>query len=140
MKGDKRMIYKLVADWDEININDFVRECQNNNIDVCFDGDRAYLCGDISTQRYFLNIWKRENKTFFLKEITEKPTNKFGSFVDNWICERFEQEERELIEAREQEELRRMKDNIDKAREDLRKRIELARQENKTEGGADAND
>ena len=87
-----------------------------------------------------INIWKRENKTFFLKEITEKPINKFGSFVDNWICERFEQEERELIEAREQEELRRMKDNIDKAREDLRKRIELARQENKTEGGADAND
>lgn len=134
------MIYKLVADWDEININDFVRECQNNNIDVCFDGDRAYLYSKCGTQSTFLNIWKRENKTFFLKEITEKPTNKFGSFVDNWICERFEQEERELIEAREQEELRRMKDNIDKAREDLRKRIELARQENKTEGGADAND
>ena len=37
------MIYKLVADWDEININDFVRECQNNNIDVCFDGDRRQL-------------------------------------------------------------------------------------------------
>lgn len=134
------MIYKLVADWDEININDFVRECQNNNIDVCFDGDRAYLYSKCGTQSTFLNIWKRENKTFFLKEITEKPINKFGSFVDNWICERFEQEERELIEAREQEELRRMKDNIDKAREDLRKRIELARQENKTEGGADAND
>ncbi len=134
------MIYKFVADWDEININDFVRECQNNNIDVCFDGDRAYLYSKCGTQNTFLNIWKRENKTFFLKEITEKPTNKFGSFVDNWICERFEQEERELIEAREQEELRRMKNNIDKAREDLRKRIELARQENKTEGGADAND
>lgn len=134
------MIYKLVADWDEININDFVKDCQNNNIDVCFDGDRAYLYSKCGTQSTFLNIWKRENKTFFLKEITEKPTNKFGSFVDNWICERFEQEERELIEAREQEELRRMKDNIDKAREDLRKRIELARQENKTEGGADAND
>lgn len=134
------MIYKFVADWDEININDFVRECQNDNIDVCFDGDRAYLYSKCGTQNTFLNIWKRENKTFFLKEITEKPTNKFGSFVDNWICERFEQEERELIEAREQEELRRMKNNIDKAREDLRKRIELARQENKTEGGADAND
>lgn len=134
------MIYKLVADWDEININDFVRECQNNNIDVCFDDDRAYLYSKCGTQSTFLNIWKRENKTFFLKEITEKPINKFGSFVDNWICERFEQEERELIEAREQEELRRMKDNIDKAREDLRKRIELARQENKIEGGADAND
>lgn len=134
------MIYKLVADWDEININDFVRECQNNNIDVCFDDDRAYLYSKCGTQSTFLNIWKRENKTFFLKEITKKPINKFGSFVDNWICERFEQEERELIEAREQEELRRMKDNIDKAREDLRKRIELARQENKTEGGADAND
>lgn len=134
------MICKFVADWDEININDFVRECQNNNIDVCFDGDRAYLYSKCGTQSTFLNIWKRENKTFFLKEITEKPINKFGSFVDNWICERFEQEERELIEAREQEELRRMKDNIDKAREDLRKRIELARQENKTEGGADAND
>ena len=134
------MIYKLVADWDEININDFVKDCQNNNIDVCFDGDRAYLYSKCGTQSTFLNIWKRENKTFFLKEITEKPTNKFGSFVDNWICERFEQEERELIEAREQEELRRMKDNIDKAREDLRNRIELARQENKTEGGADAND
>lgn len=134
------MIYKLVADWDEININDFVRECQNNNIDVCFDGDRAYLYGEINRFTSIVNKMERENKTFFLKEITEKPINKFGSFVDNWICERFEQEERELIEAREQEELRRMKDNIDKAREDLRKRIELARQENKTEGGADAND
>lgn len=134
------MIYKLVADWDEININDFVKDCQNNNIDVCFDGDRAYLYSKCGTQSTFLNIWKRENKTFFLKEITEKPINKFGSFVDNWICERFEQEERELIEAREQEELRRMKNNIDKAREDLKKRIELARQENKTEGGADANE
>ena len=134
------MIYKLVADWDEININDFVKDCQNNNIDVCFDGDRAYLYSKCGTQSTFLNIWKRENKTFFLKEITEKPINKFGSFVDNWICERFEQEERELIEAREQEELRRMKDNIDKAREDLKKRIELAQQENKTEGGADANE
>lgn len=134
------MIYKLVADWDEININDFIKDCQNNNIDVCFDGDRAYLyCRDQTIMSNSI-IWKRENKTFFLKEITEKPINKFGSFVDNWICERFEQEERELIEAREQEELRRMKDNIDKAREDLRKRIELARQENKTEGGADAND
>ena len=134
------MIYKLVADWDEININDFVRECQNNNIDVCFDGDRAYLYGEINRFTSIINKMERENKTFFLKEITEKPINKFGSFVDNWICERFEQEERELIEAREQEELRRMKDNIDKAREDLKKRIELARQENKTEGGADAND
>ena len=134
------MIYKLVADWDEININDFVRECQNNNIDVCFDGDRAYLYGEINRFTSIINKMERENKTFYLKEITEKPINKFGSFVDNWICERFEQEERELIEAREQEELRRMKDNIDKAREDLRKRIELARQENKTEGGADAND
>lgn len=134
------MICKFVADWDEININDFVRECQNNNIDVCFDGDRAYLYGEINRFTSIVNKMERENKTFFLKEITEKPINKFGSFVDNWICERFEQEERELIEAREQEELRRMKDNIDKAREDLRKRIELARQENKTEGGADAND
>lgn len=134
------MIYKFVADWDEININDFVRECQNDNIDVCFDGDRAYLYGEINRFTSIVNKMERENKTFFLKEITEKPTNKFGSFVDNWICERFEQEERELIEAREQEELRRMKNNIDKAREDLRKRIELARQENKTEGGADAND
>lgn len=134
------MIYKLVADWDEININDFVRECQNNNIDVCFDGDRAYLYGEINRFTSIVNKMERENKTFFLKEITEKPINKFGSFVDNWICERFEQEERELIEAREQEELRRMKNNIDKAREDLKKRIELARQENKTEGGADAND
>lgn len=134
------MIYKLVADWDEININDFVRECQNNNIDVCFDGDRAYLYGEINRFTSIVNKMERENKTFFLKEITEKPINKFGSFVDNWICERFEQEERELIEAREQEELRRMKNNIDKAREDLRKRIELARQENKIEGGADAND
>lgn len=134
------MIYKLVADWDEININDFVRECQNNNIDVCFDGDRAYLYGEINRFTSIVNKMERENKTFFLKEITEKPINKFGSFVDNWICERFEQEERELIETREQEELRRMKDNIDKAREDLKKRIELARQENKTEGGADAND
>ncbi len=134
------MIYKFVADWDEININDFVKDCQNNNIDVCFDGDRAYLYGEINRFTSIVNKMERENKTFFLKEITEKPTNKFGSFVDNWICERFEQEERELIEAREQEELRRMKNNIDKAREDLRKRIELARQENKTEGGADAND
>ena len=134
------MIYKLVADWDEININDFVKDCQNNNIDVCFDGDRAYLYGEINRFTSIVNKMERENKTFFLKEITEKPINKFGSFVDNWICERFEQEERELIEAREQEELRRMKDNIDKAREDLKKRIELARQENKTEGGADAND
>ena len=134
------MIYKLVADWDEININDFVKDCQNNNIDVCFDGDRAYLYGEINRFTSIVNKMERENKTFFLKEITEKPINKFGSFVDNWICERFEQEERERIEAREQEELRRMKDNIDKAREDLRKRIELARQENKTEGGADAND
>ena len=134
------MIYKLVADWDEININDFVKDCQNNNIDVCFDGDRAYLYCKDTGNAYFFNIMREGDKTFFLKEITEKPINKFGSFVDNWICERFEQEERELIEAREQEELRRMKDNIDKAREDLRKRIELARQENKTEGGADAND
>ena len=123
------MIYKLVADWDEININDFVKDCQNNNIDVCFDGDRAYLYGEINRFTSIVNKMERENKTFFLKEITEKPINKFGSFVDNWICERFEQEE-----------LRRMKDNIDKAREDLRKRIELARQENKTEGGADANE
>ena len=134
------MIYKLVADWDEININDFVKDCQNNNIDVCFDGDRAYLYGKNNSTVQNLNIMREGDKTFFLKEITEKPINKFGSFVDNWICERFEQEERELIEAQEQEELRRMKDNIDKAREDLRKRIELARQENKTEGGADAND
>lgn len=134
------MIYKFVADWDEININDFVKDCQNNNIDVCFDGDRAYLYGKNNSTVQNLNIMREGDKTFFLKEITEKPINKFGSFVDNWICERFEQEERELIEAREQEELRRMKDNIDKAREDLRKRIELARQENKTEGGADAND
>ena len=134
------MIYKLVADWDEININDFVKDCQNNNIDVCFDGDRAYLYGKNNSTVQNLNIMREGDKTFFLKEITEKPINKFGSFVDNWICERFEQEERELIEAREQEELRRMKDNIDKAREDLRKRIELARQENKTEGGADANE
>lgn len=134
------MIYKFVADWDEIDINDFVKECQDSNIDVCFDGDRAYLYGEINRFTSIVNKMERENKTFFLKEITEKPTNKFGSFVDNWICERFEQEERELIEAREQEELRRMKNNIDKAREDLRKRIELARQENKTEGGADAND
>lgn len=134
------MIYKLVADWDEININDFVKDCQNNNIDVCFDGDRAYLYGKNNSTVQNLNIMREGDKTFFLKEITEKPINKFGSFVDNWICERFEQEERELIEAQEQEELRRMKDNIDKAREDLRKRIELARQENKTEGGADANE
>lgn len=134
------MIYKLVADWDEININDFVKDCQNNNIDVCFDGDRAYLYGKNNSTVQNLNIMREGDKTFFLKEITEKPINKFGSFVDNWICERFEQEERELIEAREQEELRRMKNNIDKAREDLKKRIELARQENKTEGGADAND
>ena len=134
------MIYKLVADWDEININDFVKDCQNNNIDVCFDCDRAYLYGKNNSTVQNLNIMREGDKTFFLKEITEKPINKFGSFVDNWICERFEQEERELIEAQEQEELRRMKNNIDKAREDLKKRIELARQENRTEGGADAND
>ena len=54
------MIYKLVADWDEININDVVKDCQNNNIDVCFDGDRAYLYSKCGTQNTFFNIWKRE--------------------------------------------------------------------------------
>lgn len=134
------MIYKFVADWDEININDFVQDCQNNNIDVCFDGDRAYLYGEINRFTSIVNKMERENKTFFLKEITEKPDNKFGSFVDNWICERFEQEERERIEAQEQEELRRMKTNIEQAREDLKKKIELAQQQNKSEGGADTNE
>ena len=54
------MIYKLVADWDEININDFVKDCQNNNIDVCFDGDRAYLYGKNNSIVQNLNIMERE--------------------------------------------------------------------------------
>ena len=69
------MIYKLVADWDEININDFVKDCQNNNIDVCFDGDRAYLYGKNNSTVQNLNIMREGDKTFFLKEITEKPIN-----------------------------------------------------------------
>ena len=130
-----KMIYKLVADWDEINIDDFVQDCQNNSIDVCFDGDKAYLYGDISTQRSNLNIWKRENKNFFLKEITEKPKDKFSSFVNNWICERFERDERERIEQQQQAELCKMKDNIDKAREEFKNRIKFARQQNTEEKG-----
>lgn len=135
------MMYKFVADWDEIDIDDFVQDCQDNNIDVCFDGDRAYLYSKNNSTVQNLNIMREGDKTFFLKEITEKPDNKFGSFVNNWICERFEQEEREHIEVQEQEELRRMKANIDKARENLKKKIELAQQQNnKLEGGADANE
>ncbi len=130
------MIYKLVADWDEVSVDAFVQDCQNNNIDVCFDGDRAYLY-DVDSHYSNLILMREGDKTFFLKEITEKPKNRFGLFVDNWICERFEQEERELVEKQGQEELRKMKTNIDKARDDLRKRIEKARQQNNIEGGAE---
>ena len=32
---------------------------------MCFDGDRAYLYGEHDIMYAKINIWKRENKTFF---------------------------------------------------------------------------
>lgn len=123
------MIYKLVADWDEININDFVRDCQNNNIDVCFDGDRAYLY-DVDRHLSNLIIMRKSDKSIFLKEITKKPEN-IESFVDSWIYEKMENDEKIKLEEEQQVKLREMMDNINRAREDFRRRVALETQENK---------
>lgn len=112
------MIYKLTLDFSSINLNVLVEEFTKNNIEVCFGEDCLYIAYIKNPKMVPISNILRENKiqNYFFKELTSPPTKEPTNYVETWILEKFNEEERIKKEAEQQKTIRKILDDIENFR------------------------
>ena len=99
------MIAKLVVDFKQIDLNDFVQEMGNRNIDLLFAGsDCVYLYSKSHTLLQFSMIMKEEMKidNMFLKEIENQEEIPRETLIDTWYREKKAIDEVEALNKEKQ--------------------------------------
>lgn len=136
------MIYKLTLDFSLINLNMLIEEFAKNNIEVCFGEDCLYVYSSyLQHQRQISNIMKEKKiQNYFFKELTSPPTRTPTNYVQTWLLEKFNEQERLRFEEQHQAELKKAQENIQKAMEEYKqlytKYINQQNKEAQSDGGS----
>ena len=135
------MIYKLTLDFYSINLNALIEEFAKNDIEVCFGDEILYLFSQHDTPRQISNIMnKKKIQNYFFKELTSPPTRTPTTYVQTWLLEKFNEQERLHFEEQHQAELKKAQENIQKAMEEYKqlytKYINQQNKEAQSDGGS----
>lgn len=136
------MIGKLVVDYEEISLGDLLKLLTDNDIECCIDGDNIYVYNpklDIQGTKLILSE-KKKIQNYFFKELTSPPTRTPTNYVQTWLLEKFNEQERLRFEEQHQAELKKAQENIQKAMEEYKqlytKYINQQNKEAQSDGGS----
>ena len=136
------MIGKLVVDYEEVSLGDLLKPLTDNDIECCIDGDNIYVYSpklDIQGTKLILSE-KKKIQNYFFKELTSPPTRTPTNYVQTWLLEKFNEQERLRFEEQHQAELKKAQENIQKAMEEYKqlytKYINQQNKEAQSDGGS----
>ena len=136
------MIGKLVVDYEEASLGDLLEFLTENDIECCIDGDNIYVYNpklDIQGTKLILSE-KKKIQNYFFKELTSPPTRTPTNYVQTWLLEKFNEQERLRFEEQHQAELKKAQENIQKAMEEYKqlytKYVNQQNKEAQSDGGS----
>ena len=136
------MIGKLVVDYEEVSLGDLLEFLTDNDIECCIDGDNIYVYNpklDIQGTKLILSE-KKKIRSYFFKELTSPPTRTPTNYVQTWLLEKFNEQERLRFEEQHQAELKKAQENIQKAMEEYKqlytKYVNQQNKEAQSDGGS----
>ena len=136
------MIGKLVVDYEEVSLGDLLEFLTDNDIECCIDGDNIYVYNpklDIQGTKLILSE-KKKIQNYFFKELTSPPTRTPTNYVQTWLLEKFNEQERLRFEEQHQADLKKAQENIQRAMEEYKqlytKYINQQNKEAQSDGGS----
>lgn len=113
------MIYKIVLDIQETDIDNVINSLLKINTDVCLDEDCIYVYSRNNHQhRELLNSMRKNNiENYFIQEIQKMPSGNPTKFSESWLIEKFNQDKKIKAEEEQQKQLREMIDRIETAKQ-----------------------
>ena len=136
------MIGKLVVDYEEVSLGDLLEFLTDKGVECCVDGDNIYVYLKEKQQILYDTIIVKEQKiqNYFFKELTSPPTRTPTNYVQTWLLEKFNEQERLRFEEQHQAELKKAQENIQKAMEEYKqlytKYVNQQNKEAQSDGGS----
>ena len=136
------MIGKLVVDYEEVSLGDLLEFLTDKGVECCVDGDNIYVYGsevDVGAPNLII-VNKKKIQNYFFKELTSPPTRTPTNYVQTWLLEKFNEQERLRFEEQHQAELKKAQENIQKAMEEYKqlytKYVNQQNKEAQSDGGS----
>ena len=136
------MIGKLVVDYEEVSLGDLLEFLTENDIECCVDGDNIYVYSKEKQQILYdtIIVNKKKIQNYFFKELTSPPTRTPTNYMQTWLLEKFNEQERLRFEEQHQAELKKAQENIQKAMEEYKqlytKYVNQQNKEAQSDGGS----
>lgn len=136
------MIGKLVVDYDEVSLGDLLEFLTDKGAECCVDGDNIYVYSKEKQQILYdtIIVNKKKIQNYFFKELTSPPTRTPTNYVQTWLLEKFNEQERLRFEEQHQAELKKAQENIQKAMEEYKqlytKYVNQQNKEAQSDGGS----
>lgn len=136
------MIGKLVVDYEEVSLGDLLEFLIDKDIECCVDGDNiyTYLENYKGVRENSIIVNKKKIQNYFFKELTSPPTRTPTNYVQTWLLEKFNEQERLRFEEQHQAELKKAQENIQKAMEEYKqlytKYVNQQNKEAQSDGGS----
>lgn len=121
------MIGKLVVDYEEISLGDLLEFLTEKGIECCVDGDNIYIYSKEKQQILYNSIIVKDKKiqNYFFKELISQPTKEPTNYVETWLLEKFNEEERIKKEAEQQKVIKKILDDIENFRVLLQQELKI---------------
>ena len=136
------MIGKLVVDYEEVSLGDLLEFLTDKGAECCVDGDNIYVYSKEKQQILYdtIIVNKKKIQNYFFKELTSPPTRTPTNYVQTWLLEKFNEQERLRFEEQHQAELKKAQENIQRAMEEYKqlytKYINQQNKEAQSDGGS----
>ena len=136
------MIGKLVVDYEEVSLGDLLEFLTDKGAECCVDGDNIYIyiCQPEGVRKNSIIVKEKKIQNYFFKELTSPPTRTPTNYVQTWLLEKFNEQERLRFEEQHQAELKKAQENIQKAMEEYKqlytKYVNQQNKEAQSDGGS----
>ena len=136
------MIGKLVVDYEEVSLGDLLKFLTDKGAECCIDGDNiyVYICQPEGVRKNPIIVKEKKIQNYFFKELTSPPTRTPTNYVQTWLLEKFNEQERLRFEEQHQAELKKAQENIQKAMEEYKqlytKYVNQQNKEAQSDGGS----
>ena len=136
------MIGKLVVDYEEVSLGDLLEFLTDKGVECCVDGDNIYIYLENykGVRENSIIVKEKKIQNYFFKELTSPPTRTPTNYVQTWLLEKFNEQERLRFEEQHQAELKKAQENIQKAMEEYKqlytKYVNQQNKEAQSDGGS----
>lgn len=136
------MIGKLVVDYEEVSLGDLLEFLTDKGVECCVDGDNIYVYSTLNHHKVqkLIDMNKKKIQNYFFKELISPPTRTPTNYVQTWLLEKFNEQERLRFEEQHQAELKKAQENIQRAMEEYKqlytKYVNQQNKEAQSDGGS----